>query len=62
MYNIYENLRNARGMTDYSVAKNSGVARSVLYEWKVGKHTPNLENMKKLARFFGVTVDYLIGK
>lgn len=61
MYEIYERLRDARGLTDYAVAAQTGVARSILSEWKTGRHKPGIKNLLILANFFGVTVDYLIG-
>lgn len=60
MYAIYAELRDKKGLSDYSVAKQTGVGRSTLSDWKTGKHTPNQENLKKLCEFFGVTLDYLI--
>jgi transcriptional regulator with XRE-family HTH domain len=61
MYEIYERLREARGLSDYAVAAQTGIARSILSEWKAGKHQPGIKNLLILANFFGVTVDYLIG-
>ena len=61
MYEIYERLREARGLSDYAVAAQTGIARSILSEWKSGKHQPGLKNLLILANFFGVSIDYLIG-
>ena len=61
MYEIYEKLRDARGITDYAVSAQSGVSRTILSDWKSGKHTPGLKNLLILANFFGVTLDYLVG-
>ena len=61
MYEIYERLREARGLSDYAVAAQTGIARSILSEWKAGKHQPGIKNLLILANFFGVSVDYLIG-
>jgi len=61
MYEIYERLREARGLSDYAVAAQTGIARSILSEWKAGRHKPGIKNLLILANFFGVTVDYLIG-
>ena len=60
MYEKYEKLRDAKGMSDYQVAAKSGVSRSTLSEWKTGKHTPNLENIKKIAAFFKVSIEELV--
>lgn len=60
MYSIYAELRDKLGLKDYSVAKKIGLGRSTLSDWKTGKHVPNKDNLKKIADFFGVTVDYLM--
>lgn len=60
MYKIYEKLRDARGSTDYQVAKEVGLSRSTLSDWKNGEHTPSLETLKKLSAYFNVSIDYLV--
>ena len=60
MYSIYADLRDKMGLSDYSVAKKIGVGRSTLSDWKTGKHIPNRDNLKKIADFFNVTLDYLM--
>ncbi|CAK20615.1 helix-turn-helix transcriptional regulator [Listeria welshimeri] len=37
-----------------------GFGRNSLYSWK--KKTPNGENLKKVADYFNVTTDYLLGR
>lgn len=59
MYEKYAELRDSKGLTDYAVSKRSGVARSVLSDWRNGKHSPNIENLSKIAAFFGVSIEYL---
>lgn len=60
MYSIYAELRDRYGLSDYAVSKGTGVGRSTLSDWKTGKHIPNRENLKKIADFFSVTIDYLM--
>lgn len=62
MYENYERVRNSQGLTDYAVAKACGIGRATLSDWKSGKHTPNRENLNKIADFLNVSVDYLIGR
>lgn len=38
-----------------------GVAQSTVGGWESGKREPNYETTKKLAQFFNVPIDYLIG-
>lgn len=61
MYQRYANLRDSRGITDYRVAKETGIPASTFTEWKNGKYTPKVEKMSKLAKYFGVDLEYFIG-
>lgn len=55
-------LREAAGYkSQQSFADAFGVAQSTVGNWEAGKREPNYETTKRLARFFNVTVDYLLG-
>lgn len=55
-------LREAAGYkTQQAFADAFGVAQSTIGNWEAGKREPNYETTKKLALFFNVTVDYLLG-
>lgn len=60
MYEIFEQLLQKYGLTAYKVSKETGVTQSTLSDWKRGRSTPKTENMKKIADYFGVSVDYLM--
>ena len=60
MYEIFEQLLQKYGLTAYKVSKETGITQSTLSDWKRGRSTPKTENMKKIADYFGVTVDYLM--
>lgn len=60
MYDIFEQLLQERGITSYKVSKDTGVTQSTLSDWKRGRSTPKTDNMKKIADYFGVTIDYLM--
>lgn len=55
----YIKLRDARGMNDAQVSRESGVPVTTLYSFV--KHGTNLsvENAKKIAKLFNVTLDFL---
>ncbi|MFS0723871.1 helix-turn-helix domain-containing protein [Paenibacillus sp. 1P07SE] len=61
MYQIFERLLEEREITAYRVAKETGVTTATLTSWKQGKYTPKQEKLQKIADFFGVTVDFLLG-
>lgn len=60
MYEIFEQLLQKYGLTAYKVSKETGVTQSTLSDWKRGRSTPKTENMKKIADYFGVSVEYLM--
>lgn len=62
MYSRYAELRDKQGLSDYAVSKKIGLSRSILSDWKIGKHTPSNKNLKKIADFFNVSLDYLAGR
>ena len=59
MYQNFARLLRERGLTAYRVHKDTGVAQSTLSDWKNGKSIPSVENLKRIANFYGVTLDYL---
>lgn len=61
MYKIFEQLLKEHKVTAYRVAKETGITTATLTSWKQGKYTPKQEKLQKIADYFGVTVDYLIG-
>ncbi len=62
MYEIFERLMRERSLTHYAVWKATGVSQSSLSDWKRGKGTPGAASLLKLADFFGITVDELMGR
>lgn len=60
MYEIFEQLLQKYGVTAYKISKETGITQSTLSDWKRGRSTPKSDNMKKIADFFGVTIDYLM--
>ena len=60
MYEIFELLLAKHGVTPYRVAKETGIATATLSDWKKGRSIPKQDKLKKIADYFGVTVDYLM--
>lgn len=60
MYEIYQKLRDERGLKDSDVAREASVSKSTFSDWKVGRSKPGIKKLQKIADFFGVTVDYLM--
>ena len=60
MYKKFEQLVKARGITPYRVAKDIGISQVVFSEWKSGKCKPKADKLKKIADYFGVTIEYFL--
>lgn len=55
-------LRESAGYkSQQAFADAFGVAQSTVGGWEAGKREPNYETTMRLARFFGVSIDYLLG-
>ena len=60
MYQRYVMLRDKKGVTDYQVAKETGITKSTFTDWKNGRSTPKFEKITKIAKYFGVSIDYFL--
>ena len=55
-------LRRSRGMTQEALGKVIGVKPDSIYTYEKGLNYPEVRNLIILADFFGVSVDYLLGR
>ena len=55
-------LRKNRSMSQFQLAKTLNIATSTLGMYETNKRKPNMEMLEKLADFFGVSIDYLLGR
>ena len=60
MYEKYAALRDKAGLSDYEVAKRTGIAPATISNWKTGNYKPKLEKLILIADLFGVTIEELI--
>lgn len=60
MYEKYCELREKMGVTDYRVSVETGVAASTFTDWKNGRSKPGVEKLAKIAKFFGVPIEYFL--
>lgn len=54
-------LRDRRGLSQSTLAKELNVGTSTLGMWETDKRKPNADFLVSIAQFFGVTTDYLLG-
>lgn len=54
-------LRKAKGLSQPEFAQAFNIASGTISMWETGKRQPDFDTLQKLAKFFGVTADYLLG-
>ena len=60
MYSKFQKLLDEWKISIYQVAKETGIPTTTLYEWKSGRSHPKADKLKKLADYFGVSIDYFL--
>lgn len=61
MYKIYCGLRDDKGVKDSDVARETGITKSTFTDWKNGRSTPKQEKLQKIANYFGVSIETILG-
>lgn len=59
--NRIKDLRTDKGLRQIDVANATGIDQKTLSNYETGKTNPDSYAIVKLAEFFGVTTDYLLG-
>lgn len=54
-------LRIERKVSQMELAKITGVSQSAIAKWELGRSDPGATALIKLAKYFGESVDYLLG-
>ena len=49
------------GKTQTEICKELGISKQKMTNWKSGYTQPSIDDIVMLARYFGVTTDYLLG-
>ena len=60
-YQIFDKLLKEHNTTMYRVAKETGICASTFTDWKNGRSVPKADKMIKIASFFDVSLDTLLG-
>ena len=55
-------LRTSKGLTQEQLAGSLQISRAALSHYEQDRREPDYETLKKIADYFEVTVDYLIGR
>ena len=60
--NVFKLLRIKHGYTQDVLADMLGISRSAISMYENGNREPDLETLEKIADFFDVDIDYLLGR
>lgn len=62
MYEIFEKLLQERGIKTADVSRATGIAEGTFSNWKKRRNKLSPELLIKIADYFGVSLDYMMGK
>ncbi len=54
-------LRNEKGITEEELGQILGYSNQTISFWEIGRREPDLDTIVKIAKFFDVTSDFLLG-
>ena len=60
-YQAFEALLKANHTTVYRVSKDTGISASTFSDWKNGRSAPKADKLRRIAAYFEVSLDYLLG-
>ena len=55
-----KSLRRARFLTQQNVANDLEIGQSTYAQYETNQREPNFESLEKLAKYYGVTVSFLV--
>lgn len=58
---ILKKLREDRNISAIKFSEDLSIHRGTLSNWETGRRTPDSQTLLKIAEYFSVTVDYLLG-
>ncbi len=60
--NRLKDLRIQNNLTQKDLAKAIGISERSIQNYELNSRKPNFDILIELARFFGVSIDYLVGE
>ena len=54
--------REQRGLSQSKLAQETGLKQQMISWWEAGKGLPNIDFCAKLADYYGITIDELVGR
>lgn len=62
MKNNLRKLRKERGLTQIALQMKTGIEQALISKYENGERVPPTETLMILADFYGVSIDYLLGR
>ncbi len=59
---ILTKLMSEHNLSAYKLSKETGISDRLIGYWKSGDKLPGAENLIALANYFGISIDYLLGR
>lgn len=59
---ILKEMRLEKGINQVNLASALGVSKGIISMWETGQREPTLSSLVAIADYFGVTLDYLVGR
>ncbi len=60
--NRIKELREAKNLQQKDLAIDLGFSQPTISDWESGRKTPSTKSAGKIADYFSVTIDYLLGR
>ena len=58
---LLKELRTERRLSQMELSSATGISQSAIAKWELGKTEPSASALVTLSKFFGETVDFLLG-
>ena len=62
MQNNLRKLRKEKGLSQIAVQMRTGIEQALISKYENGERVPPTETLMQLADFYGVSMDYIMGR
>jgi len=60
-YDKLKSLMDLRGISAAQLSRETGISQTLFTQWKQGRQSPSVEYAERIANYFDVPIDYLLG-